>query len=68
MAEMTVSIDPFTVCTMTGRAMLALRSRSMTAKPSRSGITRSSTSTSTPPRSGRLRSSTASTPPSMTIG
>ena len=45
-AETTLSMPPWAVCTMTGMARPASRMRASTPSPSRSGITRSSTTPS----------------------
>ena len=59
MAETTLSMPPWAVCTITGTATPASRSRDSTPSPSRSGITRSSTTQST---GARRRRSGASPP------
>ena len=47
MAETTLSMPPWAVCTITGVSRPAWRIRAITPRPSRSGITRSSTTQST---------------------
>ncbi len=65
-ADTTLSMPPWAVCTMTGRVNPASRIFASTPIPSRPGITRSSTRQSIPWPSGPVKSATAASPDSTT--